>query len=128
VRWTTTVAAVLLTVAAIYYACPTIPKDWQWVRPGAVLFTVGFAGSSWAFSYYVGHFGSYDATYGSLGAVIVLLVWMYLLAVFLLLGGELNALLEQRIEVRQAAEQERVGEEQPPEIKVAETTPSRAVR
>ncbi|HKQ17558.1 MAG TPA: YihY/virulence factor BrkB family protein [Solirubrobacterales bacterium] len=112
VRWTITVGAVLLVVAAIYYACPAIEKDWQWMRPGAVLFTLGFAASSYLFSYWVGRFGSYDATYGSLGAVIILLVWMYLLGLFLLLGGELNALLEARLQEREAAEQERIGEEQ----------------
>src|SRR5262245_33357534 len=104
VRWTITIAAVLLAVVAIYYACPAVEREWQWIRPGAVFFTVGFAATSAAFSYYVGHFASYDATYGSLGAVIILLVWMYILAAVLLLGGELNALLEQRIHERSAAE------------------------
>jgi membrane protein len=102
----------VLTVTAMYYACPAIDRDWQWLRPGAVLFTVGFAGTSFAFSYWVGRFGSYDKTYGSLGAVIILLFWMYLLGFFLLLGGELNALLECRVRDREAAEQQRIGEEQ----------------
>ena len=127
VRWTITVAAVLLTVAAIYYACPAVEKDWQWIRPGAVLFTLGFAGTSAAFSYYVGHFASYDATYGSLGAVIILLAWTYILAVFLLLGGELNALVEERIHERNAAEAARTGEEQP-EVQLAEEPPARVAR
>jgi len=107
VRWTITVGAILLTVAAIYYACPAIERDWRWIRPGAALFMLGFAGSSVAFSHYVGKFGSYDKTYGSLGAVIILLLWMYLLAFFLLLGGELNALLEYRRREREEAEQQR---------------------
>jgi membrane protein len=110
VRWTITVGAGLFVVTAIYYACPAIDREWQWVRPGAVLFMVGFGGMSAAFSYYVNHFGSYDATYGSLGAVIILLLWMYLLAVFLLVGGEVNALLECRVHERVAAEQQRLGE------------------
>jgi membrane protein len=112
VRWTASVGAVVLTVTAMYYACPAIDREWQWLRPGAVLFTVGFAGTQFAFSYYVGRFGSYDRTYGSLGAVIILLFWMYLLGFFLLLGGELNALLECRVRDREAAEQQRIGEEQ----------------
>jgi membrane protein len=103
VRWTISIGAVVVTVTAIYYACPALEREWQWVRPGSVLFTLGFAGTSFAFSYYVGRFGSYDKTYGSLGAVIILLFWMYLLALFLLLGGELNALLEARVRARDTA-------------------------
>lgn len=113
IRWATTVGAALFVVTAIYYACPAIDREWQWVRPGSVIFLAGFAGTSFAFSYYVNHFGSYDTTYGSLGAVIILLFWMYLLGVFLLLGGEVNALLECRLRERAAAEQQRTGEEQP---------------
>ncbi len=97
VRWTVTVGSVVFVVAAVYFACPAIAREWQWITPGVVVFTLGFAGTSAAFSFYVGRFGSYDKTYGSLGAVIVLLLWMYMLAFFLLLGGELNALLEARI-------------------------------
>lgn len=102
VRWTVTIGAVMLVVSVIYYDCPATPREWQWITPGAVLFMLGFAGSSAAFSYYAGKFASYDKTYGSLGAVIILLFWMYILAFFLLLGGELNALLEART---RAAEQ-----------------------
>jgi membrane protein len=110
VRWTITISAVLLIVAAMYYACPAIDRAWQWLRPGTALFLLGFAASSAVFSEYVGRFASYDATYGSLGAVIILLAWMYLLALFLLLGGELNALLECRIREREAAMEIRIGE------------------
>ncbi len=95
VRWVGSVTAVMLVVAAIYYVCPAVHREWQWIRPGAVLFTLGFAGTSAAFSFYVQRFGSYDKTYGSVGGVIILLFWMYLLALFLLLGGELNAFLEE---------------------------------
>jgi membrane protein len=51
-----------------------------------------------AFSYYVARFASFDKTYGSLGAVIILLLWMYLLALFVLLGGEINAYLDREAE------------------------------
>ena len=115
-----------LTVGVIYYACPAIEREWHWLRPGAVLFILGFAGSSAAFSYYVRRFAAYDKTYGSLGAVIILLLWMYMLAFFLLLGGELNALLEARIRAREAAEQERLGAEMEAESPAMDST--RAVR
>ena len=70
---------------------------------------LGFAGCSVAFAYYVAHFGTYDVTYGSLGAVIVMLLWMYLLAFFLLLGGEVNALLEHMERERAMFEEARNG-------------------
>jgi membrane protein len=95
VSWAVVIGAVTVVVASIDYACPATPPRWRWLTPGSLVFMLGFAAVSAAFSYYVQRFAAYDATYGSLGAVIVLLVWMYLLAVFLLLGGEVNALLEQ---------------------------------
>ena len=84
-----------MVVTALNYAAPATPNRWRWVTPGSLLFTLGFAAFSAAFSWYVRGFAAYDATYGSLGTVIVLLLWMYALAVFLLLGAELNAQLEQ---------------------------------
>jgi membrane protein len=90
-NWVVALMAVTLVVAAIYDRCPDVERSWRWFSPGSLLFTLGFGATSAAFSAWVAHFGSYDKTYGSLGAVIVLLFWMYLLAVFLLLGGELDA-------------------------------------
>ncbi len=95
VRWVLSITSVMIVVAAVYSFCPAVPRTWRWLRPGSVLFTLGFAGTSVIFSYYVEHFATYDKTYGALGAVIILLLWMYLLALFLLLGGELNAYLEE---------------------------------
>jgi len=95
-RWVVVLGLVLCVVGAIYYYAPDVEQRWRWVTPGSVLFVLSFAAASAAFSAYVTHFGSYDKTYGTLGAVIILLLWMYLLALLLLLGGELNALLEHR--------------------------------
>ena len=94
IRWILALGLIAFVVATIYYVCPDVEQQWVWVTPGSVIFTLGFAGASAGFSYYVGHFGSYEKTYGSLGAVIILLFWLYLLALFLLMGGEVNALLE----------------------------------
>ena len=100
ISWTIIIGAVIFVVASIDYACPATPRRWRWLTPGSLVFMLGFAAVSAAFSYYVQRFAAYDATYGSLGAVIVLLVWMYLLAIFLLLGGEVNALLEHMYQVK----------------------------
>lgn len=94
IRWSVALGAVTVVMATIDWACPATPARWRWLTPGAVVFIVGFGASSAAFSFYVTRFGSYDKTYGSLGAVIILLFWMYLLAGFMLLGGEVNALLD----------------------------------
>jgi membrane protein len=96
-NWSLSIVLVTLVTATIYYYCPDVPdRRWQWLSPGVVLFTGGFGLASAAFSVWVARFGSYDKTYGSLGAPIILLFWLYLLATFLLLGGELDALLDER--------------------------------
>lgn len=81
---------------------------WRWVTPGALLATVLWIGGSIGFSYYVANFGSYNETYGSVGAVVVLQMWFYLCAYVVMLGAELNSELE-----HQTAEDTTVGGEQP---------------
>src|SRR5262249_3149231 len=79
-----------LVTATVYYVCPDVDdQEWQWLSPGTVLFVAGFGAASLGFSMWVSRFASYDKTYGSLGAPIILLFWLYLLTTFLLLGGEL---------------------------------------
>lgn len=96
-NWTLSLALMTLVTATVYYACPDVDdQEWQWLSPGTVLFVAGFGLASLGFSLWVARFASYDKTYGSLGAPIVLLFWLYLLATFLLMGGELNALLDER--------------------------------
>jgi membrane protein len=108
-NWLVALAAITLVTATIYRVCPDVDLPWRWFSPGSVLFTLGFATTTLGFSYYVAHFGTYDKTYGSLGAVIILLLWMYFIAFLLLLGGEVNAYLD-----RAAAELDRE-RESPPE-------------
>jgi membrane protein len=92
-NWTVMLATVTFVIATIYDQCPDVDLPWRWFSPGAVVFTLGFFATTLAFSFYVSQFGSYDKTYGSLGAVIVLLLWMYLVALLLLLGGEVDGIL-----------------------------------
>ena len=97
INWSLSILLMTLVTATVYYVCPDVDEQpWQWLSPGVVLFIVGFGAASVGFSAWVGRFASYDKTYGSLGAPIVLLFWLYILASFLLLGGELNALLDER--------------------------------
>jgi membrane protein len=92
-------AAVLvvgLAVATLYALAPNTEHQWRWVSPGAVLFIVAWTLGSLIFAYYVSRFGGYNRTYGSIGAVILLLVWLYWTNFILLVGGELNAVIAAR--------------------------------
>lgn len=90
---------IAMTAIALLYRYAPARHDvrWQWVTPGALVATVGFLVMTFVFGIYAKNFGHYNATYGSLGAVVVLLLWLSLSAYFLLLGGELNAELEREL-------------------------------
>lgn len=94
IRWPLALIAVIVAVALVYYYAPDVQQDWKWITPGAVIAVVGWVLVSLAFGYYVENFGSYNKTYGSIGAVIVLLTWLYLSGLFLLIGGEINSEIE----------------------------------
>jgi membrane protein len=82
----------MVGVAILYRFAPSRRQpQWRWISWGAALATAVWILASAAFSYYVSRFGSYDAMYGSLGAVIVLLLWFWLSAFVLLIGATLNA-------------------------------------
>jgi membrane protein len=82
-------------VATLYrYGPDRDAAKWTWLTPGSIFVAVGWAVSTAGFGFYVANFGNYGATYGSLSAVIVLLTWLYLSAMLLLLGAELNSELE----------------------------------
>jgi membrane protein len=98
-NWLTLPAALLLVtvaVALLYWLAPNTGHQFRWITPGAVLFTTGWVIASLAFAYYVANFASYNRTYGSIGAVIILLVWLHWTSFILLVGGELNAVLARR--------------------------------
>jgi membrane protein len=89
-------ALVALAVAILYALGPNTEHQWRWVSPGALLFIAAWALGSFAFAYYVSNFDTYNRTYGSIGAVILLLVWLYWTNFILLVGGELNAVIAAR--------------------------------
>ena len=91
---------VMGAVALLYWQGPNTDVELKYVIPGAVLFVTGWIIFSIGFGYYIGHFGSYNKVYGSIAAVIVLLVWLYWTNTLLLIGGELNAVLERRTGAR----------------------------
>lgn len=93
-------AAGAAAAATLYrYAPDRDAAQWVWLTPGSVAVTVLWLALTLGFGAYVANFGNYDATYGSLGAVVVLLTWLYLSAYILLMGAELNAELEHQTAV-----------------------------
>jgi membrane protein len=82
--------------ALLYYVLPDADQSFKFITPGSVMGVVVWIVASWLFSKYVSNFGSYDKTYGSLGGVIVLLLWMWISSLVLLVGAETNALIEHR--------------------------------
>ena len=85
----------ILGLALLYrYAPSRREADWRWITPGSMLVAVLWLVASALFSACVSNFASYDATYGSLGAVVVVLIWFYISAFVVMLGAKLNAELE----------------------------------
>ncbi len=91
IRWPVSIVLLMFGLALLYYFAPNAKPSWRWITPGSVVAVIGWVITSLGFSYYVTNFSSYNATYGSIGTVIVLLTWLYLIGVFILMGGEVNA-------------------------------------
>ena len=94
-RWPLLLVLVTVALAAIYRYGPsrTEPR-WQWLSVGSAAAAIGWLITSVLFSWYIAHFGAYNATYGSLGAAVGMMMWMWISAIVILLGGELNAEIE----------------------------------
>ncbi len=96
-RWPAALISAMLVYAVVYFAAPNVEvPHFQFVTPGAVFGVVSWLLASGLFFLYVANFSSYSATYGAFAAVVILLVWLWLTNVVLLLGAELNAVIELR--------------------------------
>jgi membrane protein len=87
-------ALLMVGMGMIYYLAPNAEQRWRWITPGAVFAVVAAVIASFLFSIYLRYARSYSAIYGSLGAVIVLMLWFYILGLAIFLGGEVNAEVE----------------------------------
>jgi membrane protein len=87
-------ATIVTVTALLYYFGPNRPQRWRYVWPGAILATILWLGATTGFAWYVRNIGHYNVMYGSIGAGIALLVWMYFLAIIALIGCEFNAEFE----------------------------------
>jgi membrane protein len=93
-RWPLAFLLVSTAVGLVYYFAPDAEQDWVWITPGAVIGTLLWLVVSLLFKFYVANFADYNATYGAVGGVIVLLLWFYISGLAILVGAELNAEIE----------------------------------
>ncbi len=96
VRWPILAVLMMLGLGVIYRFAPARRNPcWHLFSPGTIVAATGWLAVSAGFSYYVANFSSYDKTYGSLGTVVVLMMWLYLSSYIVLVGAELNSEIEQ---------------------------------
>jgi membrane protein len=97
VQWPIVACVVLFAFAVIYYFAPAAEQRFRWISPGAVLAFIFWLAFSLLFSYYAGNFGSYNETYGSLAGVIIFMLYIYYSALIMLVGAEMNQVIEWHI-------------------------------
>jgi membrane protein len=94
-RWPAAAVFVMISFSLVYYAGPNLAQHrWHWVTPGSLFGMLIWLASSLGLRIYLHFFNTYSATYGSLGAVMILLVWLYVTGLAFLIGGEINAEIE----------------------------------
>lgn len=97
VRWPILIALVVVGLASIYRYLPCRREpQWRWITPGSAFAALAWLVSSLLFSWYIANFGHYNATYGSLGAAIGMMTWMWISMFVILVGAQLNAEIEQQ--------------------------------
>lgn len=95
VQWITILLVMLFACEMIFNVVPDFGKfRWVWITPGSIVAIILWILFTSGFRLYLEHFNNYNRTYGSLGAVIILMLWLYLTAVAVLIGGTINAMLE----------------------------------
>ena len=93
IRWAISPIILFIIFVGLYFFAPSKRIKCISAFPGAIFATLGWVLVSLAFSFYVGSFGNYSATYGSIGGIIVLMIWFYLTGIIIMIGGEINAII-----------------------------------
>ncbi|HZT58723.1 MAG TPA: YihY/virulence factor BrkB family protein [Pyrinomonadaceae bacterium] len=115
-QWPIALAFMLVSFALIYYFAPDLhDQDWTWITPGSAVGVGLWLLVSFGFRVYLHFFDSYSKTYGSLGAVIVLMLWLYLTGAAILIGGEVNSEIEDAAAKAGAPDAKEKGEKAPEE-------------
>jgi membrane protein len=114
IQWPLALAFMVLAFALIYYFAPDLKdQDWKWLTPGSAIGVVLWLLVSFGFKAYLHFFDSYSTTYGSLGAVIVLMLWLYLTGAAILIGSEINSEIENAAAQAGAPDAKERGEKSP---------------
>ncbi len=94
VRWAILLVVYFNTISVLYRYGPSYPKKWKLFSPGAWLATLLALLTSWGFAFYINNFGNYNKLYGSIGTLIVIMIWLFLNSLIILIGFELNASID----------------------------------
>jgi len=113
-QWPAAAILVVLALLGLYRFAPNVKaQKWKWLLPGSILATALWLLVSFVFRMYVTHAGNFGVMYGSLGALVILMFWFYLSAVSILIGGEMNAILEDSAAKRKVPGAKRRGQHTP---------------
>jgi membrane protein len=116
IQWPVVLAFMILAFALIYYFAPDLREQaWSWLTPGAAIGVALWLLVSLAFRIYLQFFDSYNKTYGSLGAVIILMLWLYFTGAAVLIGGEINSEIENAAAEQGEPDAKERGEKSPQE-------------
>lgn len=99
-EWPAAIALVLTGLALVYWLAPASRRRWHWITPGSSFALLGWLLMSLGLRVYVAYFGNYNATYGSIGGVILLMLWLYLTGVALLIGAEIDSVVAEAAAAR----------------------------
>ena len=103
----------LVGIALVYYLAPAVEQHWRWVTPGSVVALALWLAMSWGLRVYVARFGDYNATYGSIAGIMLLMLWLYLTGIVLVVGAEINAEIEHAAALHGALTAKAPGEHRP---------------
>ncbi|HEX5484239.1 MAG TPA: YihY/virulence factor BrkB family protein [Terriglobia bacterium] len=90
-RWAVSLALLALCVEMVYYILPDVKRPWRWLTPGGLFVVVTWIPGTLAFNTYLRHFSSYSRTYGTLGAIFIFMIWLYLISLLVLIGAEIDS-------------------------------------
>jgi membrane protein len=106
IQWPLVLAFMFLAFTVTYYFAPNLKEpEWHWVTPGSALGLIFWLVASFGFKLYLNFFNSYSKTYGSVGAVIILLLWLYITGFAILIGGEVNSAIGRAGDAQQKEEE-----------------------